>query len=172
MDIPDSEKMQRKQSLGKDLLIGGLGDAGEAYQATQYLADKNYKAAGISAGLLLLPGAMSAVFKPMKSAFKVLDEVPEYAFKPRRTPLDEVKTMVQPSKQQVKFQDDVVKGAYFARRHPAPTPEMKQYDFDDLFAERMDDFRSGLESSVLVEGDNALKFSKGNWLEADITPEG
>lgn len=91
-----------------------------------------------------------------------LPEVPESAFTSARTPLDEIRTMVQPSKQQVKFQDDVIKGAYFARRHPAPTPEMKQYDFDDLFAERTGAFKSGLESSVLVEGDTALKFSKGN----------
>lgn len=170
MSLSDSEKTQRKQSLGKDLLIGGLGDAGEAYQATKYLADKNYKAAGISAGLLLLPGAMSSVLKPMKSAFKALDEVPEYAFKPRRTPLDEVRTMVQPSKQQVKFQDDVVKGAYFARRHSAPTPSMKEFDFDEMYDPSI--FRQGYESEVTVVGDQALKFNRGRWLDADMTPAG
>ena len=174
LNISDSEKRQRKQELGKSVLLGGLGDIGEAYQIRQDVKNKDYKSAAWGAGLLLLPGAMGKVLPklPLKGIADTFDEVPASAFKSRPTPIDDVRSVVKPSKSAVKFQDDVVKGAYFARRHSAPTASMKEFDFDDLFAERMNDFRSGLESSVLVEGDQALKFSKGNWLEADITSEG
>lgn len=163
-----------------------LGDALDVTNAAIEAKEGNWKDAAILAGLAFLPNYLDKPLKALKKSGKkakavkkVLDpsivpeyintiddvtldpfsiaEVPESAFIPKEKEVIQL-SPTRATREKEKFVEDVVTGAYFARKHTPKKPKLKEFKIDEFgFLDGMPTAGVGAESVVYLGNDIAYK---------------